>query len=186
MNTRNTYNIFQHQRLRALFACNNTSISRKRYHIRDMLQHRLACYLALCPVWRKNRIIAVALSDPNRLRIVQLLTYGEQCACELLEQMQIFCDPALSPAGLHQMNAFYPSSVPVVNPVPLIRGSGSAPYSRRFRPQPDPHFPFAPVIPCEIGNEQEDGILCFLRLPGGVKERFVLQGNPLSGNLQRR
>ena len=34
-------------------------------------------------------LICKALSDPNRLRIVQLLTYGEQCACELLEQMQI-------------------------------------------------------------------------------------------------
>ena len=30
-------------------------------------------------------LICKALSDPNRLRIVQLLTYGEQCACELLE-----------------------------------------------------------------------------------------------------
>ena len=34
-------------------------------------------------------LICKALSDPNRLRIIQLLTYGEQCGCELLEQMQI-------------------------------------------------------------------------------------------------
>jgi len=34
-------------------------------------------------------LIGKALSDPNRLRIIQLLTYGEQCGCELLEQMQI-------------------------------------------------------------------------------------------------
>ena len=34
-------------------------------------------------------LIGKALSDPNRLRIIQLLTCGEQCGCELLEQMQI-------------------------------------------------------------------------------------------------
>lgn len=34
-------------------------------------------------------LIGKALSDPNRLRIIQLLTYGEQCGCKLLEQMQI-------------------------------------------------------------------------------------------------
>ena len=34
-------------------------------------------------------LMGKALSDPNRLRIIQLLTYGEQCGCELLEQMQI-------------------------------------------------------------------------------------------------
>ena len=36
-----------------------------------------------------------ALSDPNRLRIIHLLTCGEKCACELLEQMQI-TQPTLS------------------------------------------------------------------------------------------
>ena len=35
------------------------------------------------------RQIGKALSDPNRLQIVHLLTFGEQCARELLEQMQI-------------------------------------------------------------------------------------------------
>ena len=40
-------------------------------------------------------MICKALSDPNRLRIIQLLTYGEQCGCELLEQMQI-TQPTLS------------------------------------------------------------------------------------------
>ena len=40
-------------------------------------------------------LICKALSDPNRLRIIQLLTYGEQCGCELLEQMQI-TQPTLS------------------------------------------------------------------------------------------
>ena len=34
-------------------------------------------------------LIGKALSDPNRLRIIQLLTCGEQCGCELLEQMRI-------------------------------------------------------------------------------------------------
>ena len=40
-------------------------------------------------------LVCKALSDPNRLRIVQLLTDGEQCGCELLEQMQI-SQPTLS------------------------------------------------------------------------------------------
>ena len=40
-------------------------------------------------------LICKALSDPNRLRIIQLLTYGEQCGCELLNQMQI-TQPTLS------------------------------------------------------------------------------------------
>ena len=40
-------------------------------------------------------LICKALSDPNRLRIIQLLTYGEQCGCELLDQMQI-TQPTLS------------------------------------------------------------------------------------------
>ena len=40
-------------------------------------------------------LICKALSDQNRLRIIQLLTYGEQCGCELLEQMKI-TQPTLS------------------------------------------------------------------------------------------
>ena len=34
-------------------------------------------------------LICKALSDPNRLQIIQILTGGERCACELLEQLQI-------------------------------------------------------------------------------------------------
>ena len=45
-------------------------------------------------------LMGKALSDPNRLRIIQLLTYGEQCGCELLDQMQI-TQPTLS----HHMKA---------------------------------------------------------------------------------
>jgi ArsR family transcriptional regulator len=33
--------------------------------------------------------ICKALSDPNRLKIVKLLTGGEQCACKLLEAFEI-------------------------------------------------------------------------------------------------
>ena len=40
-------------------------------------------------------MICKALSDPNRLRIVRLLTGGERCGCELLEQLQI-TQPTLS------------------------------------------------------------------------------------------
>ena len=45
-------------------------------------------------------LICKALSDSNRLRIIQLLTYGEQCGCEMLDQMQI-TQPTLS----HHMKA---------------------------------------------------------------------------------
>ena len=40
-------------------------------------------------------LICRALSDANRLQIVQLLTGGEQCACKLLEHFQI-TQPTLS------------------------------------------------------------------------------------------
>lgn len=33
--------------------------------------------------------ICKALSDPNRLQIVQMLTQAEKCGCDLLEQLQI-------------------------------------------------------------------------------------------------
>lgn len=40
-------------------------------------------------------LICKALSDANRLRIVQMLTDGEQCACKLLEAFEI-TQPTLS------------------------------------------------------------------------------------------
>ena len=40
-------------------------------------------------------LVCKALSDPNRLRIIQLLTHGEHCGCGLLEQMRI-TQPTLS------------------------------------------------------------------------------------------
>jgi len=36
-----------------------------------------------------------ALSDPNRLRIMRMLSYGELCACRLLEELNI-TQPTLS------------------------------------------------------------------------------------------
>ena len=45
-------------------------------------------------------LVCKALSDPNRIQIIRLLTRGEQCACELLEQMRI-TQPTLS----HHMKA---------------------------------------------------------------------------------
>ena len=39
--------------------------------------------------------ICKALSDSNRIKIIKLLTYREQCACELLEKLQI-TQPTLS------------------------------------------------------------------------------------------
>ena len=40
-------------------------------------------------------LICKALSDSNRLQIVQMLTDGEKCACKLLEQFEI-TQPTLS------------------------------------------------------------------------------------------
>ena len=39
--------------------------------------------------------VCKALSDPNRLQVIELLTGGEQCACELLEKLLI-SQPTLS------------------------------------------------------------------------------------------
>lgn len=40
-------------------------------------------------------LICKAMGDSNRLRIIQMLTRGEKCACELLEQFAI-TQPTLS------------------------------------------------------------------------------------------
>jgi len=39
--------------------------------------------------------ICKALSDENRIRIIEMLTQGEKCGCELLEQLHI-TQPTLS------------------------------------------------------------------------------------------
>ncbi|MCR5761996.1 MAG: metalloregulator ArsR/SmtB family transcription factor [Treponema sp.] len=39
--------------------------------------------------------ICKALSDVNRLRILEMLTHGEKCGCELLEELQV-TQPTLS------------------------------------------------------------------------------------------
>ena len=39
--------------------------------------------------------ICKAMSDANRLRIIEILTSGEKCGCELLEELQV-TQPTLS------------------------------------------------------------------------------------------
>ena len=39
--------------------------------------------------------ICKAMSDPNRLKIIELLTQGEKCGCHLLEELQV-TQPTLS------------------------------------------------------------------------------------------
>lgn len=39
--------------------------------------------------------ICKAMSDVNRLRIIEMLTQGERCGCELLEELQV-TQPTLS------------------------------------------------------------------------------------------
>jgi ArsR family transcriptional regulator len=45
--------------------------------------------------YEENAKILKALSDPNRLKIIDLLSCGEKCACEILESFK-FTQPTLS------------------------------------------------------------------------------------------
>lgn len=45
--------------------------------------------------YEDNSKIIKALSDPGRLKIIDILSCGEKCACELLEQFE-FTQPTLS------------------------------------------------------------------------------------------
>ncbi|WP_297423753.1 helix-turn-helix transcriptional regulator [Clostridium sp.] len=45
--------------------------------------------------YEMNAKILKALSDPNRLKIIDLLSCGEKCACEILESFN-FTQPTLS------------------------------------------------------------------------------------------
>ena len=40
-------------------------------------------------------VICKAMSDANRLRIIEMLTSGEKCGCELLEELHV-TQPTLS------------------------------------------------------------------------------------------
>lgn len=44
---------------------------------------------------QRSAMICKALADENRLKIVEMLTKGEMCACELLERLEI-TQPTLS------------------------------------------------------------------------------------------
>ncbi len=46
-------------------------------------------------IYEENSKILKALSDPNRLRIIDILSCGEKCACDLLEDFE-FTQPTLS------------------------------------------------------------------------------------------
>ena len=50
-------------------------------------------YMESC--YEKNSKILKALSDPNRLKIIDILSCGERCACEILEHFD-FTQPTLS------------------------------------------------------------------------------------------
>lgn len=40
-------------------------------------------------------VICKAMSDANRMRIIEMLTWGERCGCELLDELQV-TQPTLS------------------------------------------------------------------------------------------
>lgn len=46
-------------------------------------------------IYEDNSKILKALGDPNRLKILDLLSCGEKCACEILENFE-FTQPTLS------------------------------------------------------------------------------------------
>ncbi|AOR23831.1 ArsR/SmtB family transcription factor [Clostridium taeniosporum] len=46
-------------------------------------------------VYERNSKIFKALSDPNRIKILDLLSCGEKCACNILESFK-FTQPTLS------------------------------------------------------------------------------------------
>ena len=46
-------------------------------------------------IYDKNSKILKALSDPNRLKIIDILSCGERCACDILEHFD-FTQPTLS------------------------------------------------------------------------------------------
>ena len=46
-------------------------------------------------IYDENTMIFRALSDPNRIKIVEMLSYGEICACTILEKLNI-TQPTLS------------------------------------------------------------------------------------------
>ena len=50
----------------------------------------------------KVSYICRAMGDPNRLKVVELLSEGEKCACHLLEELNI-TQPTLS----HHMSVLY-------------------------------------------------------------------------------
>jgi ArsR family transcriptional regulator len=45
--------------------------------------------------YEENARIIKALSDPNRLKIIDILSCGERCACDILEKFH-FSQPTLS------------------------------------------------------------------------------------------
>ncbi len=49
----------------------------------------------MCKKYDKSGRILKALADPNRLKIIELLSCGEKCACEILESFK-FTQPTLS------------------------------------------------------------------------------------------
>lgn len=45
--------------------------------------------------YAKQALVFKALAEPNRLKIIKMLSQGEHCACEILESLQI-TQPTLS------------------------------------------------------------------------------------------
>lgn len=40
-------------------------------------------------IYEKNAKMFKALADPNRLKVLEILSTGEKCACKLLEELSI-------------------------------------------------------------------------------------------------
>ncbi len=57
---------------------------------------------------KKTAVVFKALCDENRVRILQLLTTGEKCACKLLEEI-----PVSQPTMSHHMKILCDSGIVV-------------------------------------------------------------------------
>ena len=65
-----------------IYVCDNLHIDVNLYKESEMTREEVA-------------VICKAMSDTNRLRIIEMLTQGEKCGCNLLEELQV-TQPTLS------------------------------------------------------------------------------------------
>jgi len=95
----------------------------------------------MADLYTQNALLFKALADKNRLQIVDMLSRGEKCACNLLENfditqptlshhMKILCDCGLVAARKHGKMTMYSLSIQAIENVKeclTIKPDGSEP-----------------------------------------------------------